>query len=82
MFHIMASLEDTTLVATRKGEAWELTVQDNFTGNWDTRTVADNQLGAILALAVGDGDSATLATLYPLAEQGLAGLAAELRSIP
>jgi hypothetical protein len=82
MLHITALLEGNTLVATRGSETWEVTLQESLTGKWETRTVTDNQLGAILALAVSNDDSATLNALYPLAEQGLAGLDVELRPIP
>lgn len=84
MLHITAMMEGQYFVAERKERNWETRTIDCMTGEEVFQEMSDQQLGAVLALAVAgifDGSENLDGELYVLAEQ-VQDVKNELRLIP
>ena len=79
---VAAMLEDKMLTAVRSETNWTVTISDSFTGRQESLVMTDNQFAAVMALAIADDDSATFASLYAYANDGLRNINTDLRIIP
>lgn len=57
MIHVMAQIEDITIVATRGPERWEVKLSDNGpTGCYDQVMLTDNQFASMMFLVTGNDE--------------------------
>jgi len=84
MIHVDITLEDARLIATYDGLVWNTTLLDNHSGLSQRVEWNNDQLWAVVTLALGDDElEPTLAKhLYEIAEPLFTNLPGALRIIP
>jgi len=84
MLHVTAILCDCVLIATRINGPWIGKVTDVVTGISTTFTWTDEQIGAVMALALAGEtfQTSSMGQLHDLAEDAVRGIPPECQLIP
>ncbi len=87
MMHMVAVFEDTTIVATRGEEKWEVRLQDSLSGRNAQVYLTDTQFGCMMFLASGAGEDgqiidSAIQAAYAVVEPEFNNVPAECRPFP